>query len=365
MDSILKILWAKTSKRDNVAWHPLILHLLDVAASADAILAREPEATRQRMAEALGLPWNLARAWLLILIACHDLGKTCPGFQFKWEGAEELLSKKGMRRPPGLDTSVNHAYVSQIALTDLLQEHNWRFEMAELAADAVGCHHGERANPIVIDKLLGNRQVMDQWWINARRDLFTAVLDVFQPSSTPSKTTLSGPDFMLISGITSFADWIGSNEDWFTFGTPFDCDDLPAWWAHRRVQAERALDAIGWQARNPLSASKRSFNEVFSKLTPRPLQLAVAEIVGDVPEPCVILVEATMGEGKTEAAFYAHLELQRRFGHRGLYVALPTKATGNAMFNRTLEFLHSLKPDHTLDLQLLHGTTFLNEAFHC
>ncbi len=363
MDSVLTRLWAKTSKSDNAVWHPLILHLLDVAASADAILAREPEATRQRMAEVLGLPWESARPWLLILIACHDLGKTCPGFQFKWEGAEELLSKIGVQQPPGLDTSVNHAYVSQVALIDLLQERNWSFDLADLAADAVGCHHGERANPTVIDKLSGNRHVMDQWWTNARRDLFTAVLDVFQPSSAPSKTTLSGPDFTLLSGLTSFADWIGSNEEWFTFGTPADCDDLPTWWARRRAQAERALDAIGWQARRPLSASERSFSDVFSNLSPRPLQQAVAEAVRDVPEPCIILVEAPMGEGKTEAAFYAHLELQRRFGHRGLYVALPTKATGNAMFERTLEFLHSVKPDRGLDLQLLHGATLLSNTF--
>ena len=70
-----------------------------------------------------------------------------------------------------------------------------------------------------------------------------------------------------------------------------------------------------------------------------------------------------MGEGKTEAAFFAHLELQRQFGHRGMYVALPTKTTGNAMFTRTLEFLQRHGPDQRLDLQLLHGAKLLNEEF--
>ena len=70
-----------------------------------------------------------------------------------------------------------------------------------------------------------------------------------------------------------------------------------------------------------------------------------------------------MGEGKTEAAFFAHLELQRRFGHRGLYVALPTKATGNAMFKRTLKFLRSQGTDRKLDLQLLHGAKLLNDTY--
>jgi len=67
-----------------------------------------------------------------------------------------------------------------------------------------------------------------------------------------------------------------------------------------------------------------------------------------------------MGEGKTEAAFFAHLELQRQFGHRGLYIALPTKATGNAMFKRTLKYLCDQGMNRRLDLQLVHGGALLN-----
>jgi CRISPR-associated endonuclease/helicase Cas3 len=70
-----------------------------------------------------------------------------------------------------------------------------------------------------------------------------------------------------------------------------------------------------------------------------------------------------MGEGKTEAAFFAYLELQRSLGNRGLYVALPTKATGNAMFVRTLKFFQRLGAGRKLDLQLLHGATLLNDTF--
>ena len=363
MDNILTNLWAKTSKNGDAGWHPLILHMLDVAASAEAILDREPKATQQRMAAVLGLPWETAKPWLLVLISCHDLGKACPGFQLKWEGAKELLSATGLRIPPGVDTSLNHAFVSQVALTELLVEFSWPEELADLVADAVGCHHGERCNPIKLQNLGGNRKALgDQGWDSVRRDMFNAVLDVIQPSAAPSKTTLSGPDFMLLSGLTSFADWIGSNEIWFPFGTSADCNDLSSWLNHQRAQAQHALDEMGWAVRNPLSLVERSFEDVFA-FAPRPLQQAVENTVRHVSEPCIILLEAPMGEGKTEAAFYAHLELQRRFGHRGMYVALPTKATGNAMFERTLEFLHSLKPERTLDLQLLHGATLLNDTF--
>ena len=54
MDKILASLWAKTGKDGASGWHPLILHMLDVAACADAVLAREPDVTRNRMAKILG-----------------------------------------------------------------------------------------------------------------------------------------------------------------------------------------------------------------------------------------------------------------------------------------------------------------------
>ncbi|PKN31350.1 MAG: CRISPR-associated helicase Cas3', partial [Deltaproteobacteria bacterium HGW-Deltaproteobacteria-20] len=130
----------------------------------------------------------------------------------------------------------------------------------------------------------------------------------------------------------------------------------------RALTATRALDAIGWAKRTPLATSSRTFHEVFG-FAPRPLQQATADALTSLSKPAILLVEAPMGEGKTEAAYYAHLELQRRFGHRGLYIALPTKATGNAMFRRTLRFLKSQGCERPLDLQLLHGGTLLNDDF--
>ena len=61
MDSKLINIWAKTGKDGEERWHPLILHVLDVAASADAIMDREPESTRARLAAILGMEWKEAR----------------------------------------------------------------------------------------------------------------------------------------------------------------------------------------------------------------------------------------------------------------------------------------------------------------
>ncbi|MFA7425055.1 MAG: CRISPR-associated helicase Cas3' [Desulfosarcinaceae bacterium] len=361
MDRRLAYLWAKTQKNDGGKWHPLILHLLDVAACTDAILAREPETTRNLIAGILGLPWAEARPWILSLCACHDLGKACPGFQCKWSGW--LFAEVGLELPRSANTKINHAFVSQIALTEFLLEKGWSEDLAELAADAVGCHHGERANPILFNRLSGERAAIgNSEWNDARRDIMESVFEVFSTGSAPEKQNLSGPEFMLLAGLTSFADWIGSNVEWFPFGTVENCADLKDWFAKRRKLADHALDGLGWQKRDPLSKKLESFESVFG-FTPRPLQKAMETILPRVTAPAILLVEAPMGEGKTEAAFLAHMALQRRFGHRGLYVALPTKATGNAMFERTLHFLTAQGRGRNLDIQLLHGASMLNDSF--
>jgi len=143
-------LWAKTAADEDARWHPLILHLLDVAASADAMLAREPESTRKRMGEILGLEWTEARPSILLLVACHDLGKACPSFQSKWPGrppVSDLWMPRDSKKP------VNQGFVGQQALTDLLRELEWPEGLAELASDAVACHHGSRASEHEKDKV--------------------------------------------------------------------------------------------------------------------------------------------------------------------------------------------------------------------
>lgn len=357
MYSHLPYIWAKTDKSTVSRWHPLLLHMLDVSASTDGILSREPASTRKRISSILGLEWEEACPWLLLVIACHDLGKACPGFQCKWQN----LSGLPLPRLP--NTSVNHAFVSQIVLTDLLQDMGWSHELAELTADAVGCHHGQRASHITLSNLEGDRNALGpDAWRQICQELVQALCTVFKPAQPPTRSSLHGPDFMLLSGLTSFADWIGSNEDWFPFGMPEDCTDLVGWFQKRKACADRALDAIGWYPRTPLVSEQKTFQQVFS-FSPRPLQETIVHALDSLKEPSIILVEAPMGEGKTEAAFFAHLELQRRFEYRGLYIALPTKATGNAMFHRTLTFLRNQGAGRTLDLQLLHGTALLNDSF--
>ncbi|HMM42080.1 MAG TPA: CRISPR-associated endonuclease Cas3'', partial [Thermomicrobiales bacterium] len=96
----LLALWAKTDRsgKDPDAWHPLICHMLDVAAVARAMWREVlTPALRRRITDGLGLPDEAAaEAWIAYLAGLHDLGKGSPGFQAKWPEARDRLTDAGL-----------------------------------------------------------------------------------------------------------------------------------------------------------------------------------------------------------------------------------------------------------------------------
>jgi CRISPR-associated helicase Cas3 len=94
------------------------------------------------------------------------------------------------------------------------------------------------------------------------------------------------------------------------------------------------------------------------------VQLAAAEEVMAQETPGLVIVEAPMGEGKTEAALLAAEALAARSGADGCFVALPTRATTDAMFRRVLSWMRTL-PGLPADVSVLlaHGTAVLNDDY--
>ncbi|MBZ9638431.1 CRISPR-associated helicase Cas3', partial [Streptomyces sp. PSKA30] len=97
----------------------------------------------------------------------------------------------------------------------------------------------------------------------------------------------------------------------------------------------------------------------------RPVQEAAVRLARTMPEPGLLVIEAPMGEGKTEAALAAAEILAARSGAGGVFFALPTMATGNAMFPRLLEWLERLPAEEgaRLSVLLAHSKAALNEDF--
>ncbi|MDT7920977.1 MAG: CRISPR-associated helicase Cas3' [Meiothermus sp.] len=364
-----KALWAKSDReKGGGSWHPLIAHLLDVAACAEVILEREPPRTLELYAQDLQLDCRQAKAWICALAGLHDLGKASPAFQQKWPQGIQRVWAAGLtwqNKPTPPPDDVSHSLISEAVLPGLLEVRGWKRRAACNVAAAVGAHHGFRATGDDLGKAGTVPEKGNADWDSVRRELFDAVLEVLGVGEAPKVYIYKGAAFERLAGLTSFADWIGSSLDFH----PLD-DDLGRYYRQARVRAAQRLDSIGWFEREALMPERQSLEAVFAYLgkpgqpfKARPLQAALERMLDHVSVPALFLIEAPMGEGKTEAAFYAHLRLQAANGHRGMYVALPTQATGNLMFERTKEFLGLYGASRKLDLQLLHGASELVEAY--
>jgi len=70
-----------------------------------------------------------------------------------------------------------------------------------------------------------------------------------------------------------------------------------------------------------------------------------------------------MGEGKTEAALAACEVLSQQCRFRGIYFALPTQATSNAMFKRILDWLDTFGDEQQYSVRLVHGRAEFNDEY--
>jgi CRISPR-associated endonuclease/helicase Cas3 len=166
-----------------------------------------------------------------------------------------------------------------------------------------------------------------------------------------------------LAGLNVMADWIGSNEDWFVYAP--DCKDLVAYWPCAKRQAERAVAEAG-----VLPISPRLGMGIADLLPagaePSPMQILASTLdLGDNNAPALILIEDQTGSGKTEAALLLAHRLMTEKSARGLFIALPTMATANALYGRLEEQYKKLfvlqKPAPSL--VLAHGKRMLSERF--
>lgn len=354
-------IWAKSGEAGG---HGLLAHLLDVAAVAEVILRLEPPATHRMAARSMGLREADVLRWVAALVGLHDFGKAIPGFQAKWEAGQLADRQAGLSFEPAASLECDqHSRATAALLSPMLQtlcgaEFLWCLH----GTQAVSAHHGYHFSAHEVANGAPRRE--PPAWRQARSELLEAYWAVLAPPGCPEADAMSLPLVNWLAGLTSAADWIASNPTWFPPGERHD--DLAMYHQHALQLAEQALRRVGWRAWRPLLAEVPDVAELLPRMigradvTVRPLQREGDVLLRSARGPSLLLVEAPMGEGKTELAFLAHLHLQAANEHRGLYLALPTQATGNALFKRAQTFLEAFATAG-LDLQLVHGGAEMNE----
>lgn len=344
-----------------MAGHGLLAHMLDVAAVAEVLQTREPEKSRQWTSEVFDLPLVSVSRCLSAFVGLHDFGKAIPGFQCKWPEGQLLVHAAGLPFKTHSLSTDRHDLAGSALLRRLLAEKFGGASWIRGIVQAIGAHHGYMPSATQI-RDAAPRFEGDEWRL-ARQELFEAYWTTLEPEAGPADHELQLPAIAWLAGLTSVADWIGSNQEWFPIGERDE--SIKGHFQEAKLLADKALNEIGWPGFRVLLGEADETAVILSQflankeIKPRPLQVKADQLIKKASGPVLLLVEAPMGEGKTEMAFIAHLRLQAANGHRGLYVALPTQATGNAMYQRASAFINAFSPDDLLDMQLVHGNARL------
>jgi CRISPR-associated endonuclease/helicase Cas3 len=191
-----------------------------------------------------------------------------------------------------------------------------------------------------------------------------AMFTLMQPGALPhrSKSELTTVGVGL-AGLFVLADWIGSAEIWFPYTASIAGDQtFERYWRLAREAAKRAIDEAG-----VVPARTKPFvgmSQLFPGIkTLSPVQ-AFAETAQLPTGPALIIIEDVTGSGKTEAALTLAHRLMAARRANGLYVALPTEATANAMYTRLGEtFRRLFTTDAKPSLVLAHARRALHQGF--
>ena len=361
-----ELFWAKKKQGEHgEIYHPLLFHTFDVG-----IVARElwktglHKAIRRFFVTELGLSEPETIAWLSFLIALHDTGKASPAFIRLDQKAQEALKQRGFSFSSRVvNKKCPHGVITACVLADLLQtvsrDDNFPRMFGRALGIAVGGHHGTfsgggEAKP---------RQRGEGKWEDARKGLVEELARLFRvPLASLPNYSQNQAFYVLLAGLTCVADWIGSNEEHFCYAPPGTTPEQYESLAQKR--AREAVTAVGWANWKP-PASVATFAELFPSIqSPWPCQNQADTLAPQLTgSASLVLIEAPMGEGKTEAAMFLADYWAAKLQQQGCYFALPTQATSNQMFGRVIRFIAGRYPDQNVNLQLVHGASLLSEEF--
>jgi CRISPR-associated endonuclease Cas3-HD len=342
-------------------------HAVDAFAAAEWLWWRGLAPSARRLLSVCLAGGEDEACLLLCWLAClHDLGKASPAFQVQ----EAVRASVTRGRFPGLPVRLAgrgeapHAMVSAAATVRLLKGAGWSQREAVWPAVLLGGHHGRFPDTRFVSQAQGRPDLYgDPEWDQARSQLAQLLaerLGVADRLAGWRVLRLPAPVQLALAGWVVLADWLASSEP--LLGD--DAGELDGYLPQARERADAAAKAAGWgRLWTPVTAGRDVgglFAARFPGKKPLPLQASAAELAWRVPRPGLFVVEAPTGQGKTELALTIAEITAVRFGARGLFVGLPTQATANGIFSRTVDWLAHAGGG---GIRLAHGNARWNPQF--
>ncbi|BDG10090.1 CRISPR-associated helicase Cas3' [Anaeromyxobacter paludicola] len=356
--------WGKAGAEGEGRVHLLPFHGFDVAAVGAEILDRDT-ALLPRMAHLSGFRAEDLRSAIPFVLALHDLGKFAEPFQdLMPDLVRELQGPRAARvcavhhsslgyqlwrswatLRPAPDEAQLLCQLHQVELAGGARGHRDLGDLMQPWMAAVLGHHGKPPE----EGTLGPGILQAHPAYRSRRDA-TAFALAARKLLAPAPLRGSEPDFekqlqrmrrssWWLAGFAILCDWIGSDTDFFQ---PQRTEmDLAEYWQRARTSAARAVEHSGLGRSTPRAYA--GVEHLFPQIaaSPSPLQGAAATIeIGDGPQFYVL--EDLTGSGKTEAALILAHRLLDAGRSDGIFFALPTMATANAMHRRVEPLLNKL-----------------------
>ena len=352
------------------SYKPVLHHLMDVAAVALRWQQLNSARLEREAALLKASPECLSKI-TAFLAGIHDIGKFSRSFQSK---VPELWPEQGLgqkREVPDRPHWRNTAIL--LRAEPIAQEFASLFptipyDIAPIIA-AIAGHHGrppEGQDEVNADPSKARRdQQLGEECVDAAHTAFCILQNLIEPLplSSLEKQKQSAQWSWRLSGLVTLADWVGSDSDYFSFES-IDTK-IEDYWDWALTQAEKALVSKGLLAQSPESRPSYASFAPRAAARPRPMQ-KLAEEAPFKDGAQLFILEDTTGAGKTEAAIMLAARMMEAGKGEGLYFALPTMATANAMYERLAEAYQTLfetSATYAPSLVLAHGRSNLSEAF--
>ncbi|EHI70385.1 CRISPR-associated helicase/endonuclease Cas3 [Streptococcus ictaluri] len=324
---------------------------------------------------------NLGKKVIQFLAAVHDIGKASPAFQTQkgYCHSEDLdlrllerLERNGFEGISSLQLAKPSKSHHSIAGQYLLHSYGVKEDISTI----IGGHHDKPIDEVDHYKNQGLSypsnyfQIQDSGnginkkWKDKQRSIFDWALGISGFDSVESLPKIRQPAQVILSGLLIMADWIASNEYYFPL---LSIDDI----AVRHPLERKILGFEKWKKTGLWEPGVTvNFNRLYEKrfdFQPRNVQMVLADTIANTRNPGILILEAPMGIGKTEAALVAAEQLAAKTGRNGIFFGLPTQATSNGIFSRIEKWLESVQGEleENLSIHLVHGKAQLNEDFSC
>ena len=361
-NSAYKTLAGKTDATNSSLWLPLWMHLRDTSEIMELLVKLWlPDSVKRAVCTDEDELIALAR----FLGGVHDVGKATVSFQSKI-----LQAIPDARLRVGKYTSLNcaqrdlkktsHAIASEAILLDV--------GCPAGIASIAGSHHGKTQESCNVDNQMdvyyNNYYPSTEkiFWTDCWNEIIQSVLErsgYEDCSALPD--SLTQPEEILLTGLLTMADWIASNQEFFPL-IPIEevgCEELYP----RRVDYawEQLNLSMPWEAQADI-VRETTFESKF-KFLPNNVQKSMIHTANNMNSPGIMILEAQMGVGKTEAALAATEILASHFGAGGIFFGLPTQATANGIFPRLTNWANAQSDEICHSIRLAHGMANLNEDY--